>query len=175
MQKQTFKNMEQIITSLKKNLPKVQEIRKYDGITIQIKVKSNRDACIKLVETFCRTNGIINYVIEKNKEEVDTFIVQFPEFIPEYTQKAIDKMYNENFQWLITNSLNSVIGNTIDKSTILNSTDQFVKHAIMIYYKSNTNQFKTKLEDLLKDTEYRYDLNNKFRNCVDEYWGSKKV
>ena len=87
MQKQTFKNMEQIITSLKKDLPKVQEIRKYDGITIQIKVKSNRDACIKLVESFCKTNGIINYVIEKNKEEINTFDVVEKEDIKTLTKK----------------------------------------------------------------------------------------
>lgn len=174
MAKTTFKNMEQIITTLKKELAKTDEIRKYDGITIQIKARDNVDKVIKQVEKFCADNKIINFIIEKNGEDPNIFILQLPEFIPEYTDKMIEKMYKENFKWLISNSLNSAMGTTITKNDVLNGTDRFVKHAITIFHKSNTNQYKVQLDTLLNDANKRYELNNLFRNYVEDYWSNNE-
>ena len=82
-------------------------IRKYDGITIEFCSVNNekRDYLIDSVKNVVKDLDLKNYVIEKRKDSVINFILQFPDMNPIYTEDEKENMYKNNFKWLLDDSL----------------------------------------------------------------------
>ena len=45
----------------------------------------------------------------------------------------------------------------------------FVKQAILYYYRSNTNQYKEKVENLLNNLEYRNKIDSLYLQFLNDY------
>lgn len=170
-----FLNMEQIIKEIKTYTKNFSEIIKYDGITIEFTCKDNIDRQIakKDITKFCESNKLIMYVLEDNPENVQKFILQFPDMTPEYSDDEIQQMYIANFKWLLDDTLHN--RPDLTKQFILDNTTKYVKLAVTTYYRSNVNQYKKSLDSYLTDTKYRQELNLLFMTYLDEYWAKKEV
>ena len=148
-------------------------IRKYDGITIEFGSinEEGREHLINIVKNVVIELGLKNYVIEKRKDSLINFILQFPDMNPEYTEEEIETMYKSNFKWLLDDSLANKPDLT--KKFIQDHTENYVKLAVTTFYRSNVNQYKVKLDDLLSDYKMRAKLNVLFLTYLDEYWEAR--
>lgn len=174
IQVKELNNMENIISAIKSKSKYFDEILKYDGITIEFTCKDNvkRELVKKDIETFCKMNKLNIYTLENNKDDIRKFILQFPDMVPVYSEEEIQKMYMANFKWLLDDTLRNKPD--ITKTFILDNTVKYVKLAVTTFYRSNVNQYKSKLDDFLTDTTYRQKLNMLFMTYLDEYWYKKE-
>ena len=78
-------------------------------------------------------------------------------------------MYKDNFKWLIDNLVEKDIDKRVDKTLLLNCKDVYVRQAILTFIRSNINPYKTKLEDLLTDNEYRLNVERMYKQFLEEY------
>lgn len=168
--KSNLTTVEDIAKALKKKAKYITTIEKVDGITLECSLSSSKKAQDKIeeVKEICRE--IINTQIatEVNDENENVFLIQFPEMIPEYTDEQIEKMFNDTFQWLVGNFLsNNTTKFTKDQFTL--EKNMFVKHAIIIYYRSNVNQYKQKPEDYLNNKEFRDKIDNIYLNYISSF------
>lgn len=163
-------NIENIIKILKKENTNVIKYKKYDGITIECYTPSDidcKDDMTKIANTLSKNN--IQFSMERNEENKNIFITQFPELEPEYTEKQMEKMYKDIFEWLLDNVYENDMMKKVTKQLILQYKDIYVKQAIMMYYKSNYNQYKVKQMDLLNDNQYKIKVSDYFKKYVEEY------
>ena len=169
--KNSIKNIEGIIKEIKKKTKSLKSLTKLDGITIECTIfkNSNIDAIIEEIKEIC--SNIIKEPIstELNDVQSDTFIIQFPELEPEYTDKEIEKMYKDNFKWLLDNFLQQDIDNNFDKNKLATDKNIFVKQAILYYYRSNTNQYKEKVENFLNNLNYRNKIDSLYLQFLNDY------
>lgn len=163
-------NIENIIKILKKENTNVIKYKKYDGITIECYTPSDidcKDDMTKIANTLSKNN--IQFSMERNGENKNIFITQFPELEPEYTEKQMEKMYKDIFKWLLDNVYENDMLKKVTKELILQYKDIYVKQAIMMYHKSNYNQYKIKQMDLLNDNNYKIKVSDYFKKYVEEY------
>lgn len=168
--KVSLNNMEDIIKVLKDKLDYLIKIEKLDGITLECYMESNQlaDKKFKNIEKVCTELKLNPIALELNEDQKNIFILQFPEMTPNYSESQELKLYKNSFKWLI-NNFNT--NNNLVKGTPINFAnykDAFVKQAIMIHYRCNTNQYKSKLEDYLNNIEYRAKIDNWFLDYLKE-------
>lgn len=163
-------NIDLIIKELNKKVEKVIRIRKIDGITVECSVKSGSksDTGIKEINKICKELKLLPISTEKNKDKENIFALQFPELVPEYSETEIEDMYKLNFKWLLDN-INSNDA-TITKHLIEENKEIFLKQSITMYYRSNVNQYKERLDDYLNNYDYRNKIEKLFNRYLDEYY-----
>lgn len=163
-------NIDLIIKELNKKVEKVIRIRKIDGITVECSVKSGSksDTGIKEINKICKELKLLPISTEKNKDKENIFALQFPELVPEYSETEIEDMYKLNFKWLLDN-INSN-DTTITKHLIEENREIFLKQSITMYYRSNVNQYKERLDDYLNNYDYRNKIEKLFNRYLDEYY-----
>lgn len=163
-------NIENIIKLFKKQNTKIIKYSKYDGITVECFTPSDIDCKddMTILANVLSSNNI-QFSMERNGQNKNIFIVQFPELEPDYTQKQIEKMYKDIFKWLLDNVYENDTNNKVTKDLLLQYKDIYVKQAITMYYKSNYNQYKTSLNNLLNDNQYKIQVSNYFVLYLDEY------
>lgn len=162
--------IEDIAKTLKKKAKYISLIEKVDGITLECSLSSTKKAQDKIdeIKDLCREIKNTQVALEVNDDNPNTFLVQFPEMIPEYTDEQIEKMFNDTFQWLVGNFLsNNTTKFTKDQFAL--EKNMFVKHAIIIYYRSNVNQYKEKPEDYLNNKEFRDKIDNIYLNYISSF------
>ena len=176
-------NVEEIIKYLTKNSI-VKTMEKIDGITIECTIPSRK--------TFKKCEESIREAIkdldldplekqlsfEQSTEDTTKFALQFPELMPYYTIKEIEKMYEENFKMLLNQAiLRASFQNvtTLTREVLLKGVELYTREAIKIFFKSNCNQYKRRIEEFLQDPEYRTDKNRIFYNMVDEVASNKGI
>lgn len=164
-----FNNIEDIIININKKVKSVESIRKWDGISLEITAKKssryNQEDFTNKLDKLFHDMELLPYQIELNPNTDNTFLVQFPDFTPVYTEEQIHKMYNDLFEFLLK-SYTSHSG--VDKSTthLLKAQEQIVRLAIKSFYASNTNRYRVKEIDMLNDVELRLKLNKFFKDAV---------
>lgn len=167
--KNSLTNVDGIIKELKKKAKYLTSIEKLDGITIECSVAKTKKAEDKIedVKAICKTLVPYQAAIELNEKFDNVFIIQFPELVPEYTDEEINKMYMDSFKWLVDNFKTNDAASNYTPELFMRQKDKFVKHAILIYYRSNTNQYRCKPEDLLNDKEYRTRIDSIFIDYIN--------
>ena len=78
-------------------------------------------------------------------------------------------MYKDNFKWLLDNFLQQDIDNNFDKNKLATDKNIFVKQAILYYYRSNMNQYKEKVENLLNNLDYRNKIDSLYLQFLNDY------
>ena len=127
---------------------------------------ANRSRAIRSLFFLCKELKNTPVAIELNEDRENVFIVQFPEMIPEYTDEQIEKMFTDTFKWLIDNFLTNSKNINFTKEQFALEKNMFVKHAIIIYYRSNVNQYKQKPEDYLNNLDFRNKIDNIYLNYI---------
>lgn len=163
-------NIDLIIKALDKKVEKIVRMRKLDGITIECSVKANTkvDTGIKEANKLCKELKLLPIATEPNQAVSNIFALQFPELVPQYTEEDIERMYKDNFKWLLDNIHSN--DTTITKQLIEDNKELLLKHAITIYYRSNVNQYKESIDDYLNKYEYRNKIGKLFDRYIDEYF-----
>lgn len=163
-------NVDMIIKELNKKVEKIVRMRKLDGLTIECSVQasSKSDIGIKEINKLCKELKLMPISTEKNKDKDNVFALQFPELVPQYSEEEVESMYKDNFKWLLDN-INSN-DTTITKQLIEDNKELFLKQAITMYYRSNVNQYKEKLDDYLNNYDYRNKIGRLFDRYIDEYY-----
>lgn len=166
-------NVEEIAQALKKKAKYISSIEKLDGITLECALAKGKSAEAKIeeVKEICRGLKNTQVATEVNEDQDNIFLIQFPEMIPEYTDEQIEKMFKDNFSWLVENFLRNSKNLSFTKDSFISNRNIFVKQAIITYYRSNVNQYKQKPEDYLDNKEFRNKIDLIFLNYISEYKG----
>ena len=163
-------NVENIIDVIRPKVKKVRDLRKFDGITIECTKNDGVDidkAIGEIVEV-CNELKLIPIATEKRKDDPDLFIIQFTELIPKYTDEQVQKMYKDTFMFLFDN-VKMKDPSSATKSKLIENIDSFVKHAIMIYCRSNINQYKENFDTYYNNKKYRAKINGIYLESVEEF------
>lgn len=164
-------NIEAIIKAFKKEKTSVMKYRKIDGITMECatQVSESADTGIKDITDLCKKYKLHPISAEKNKEKSNVFALQFPEMLPEYTDKELEKMYNNSFKWLLDGVMSSDTKHKVTTEVIMQYKAIFVKQAVTIHFNSNTNLYKEKIENYLNNKEYTAVVEKLFIRFANEY------
>ena len=167
-------NIEGIIEKLKEEAKLTILFKKFDGISFECRtpIDGDRESAIKEMETILDTHKLIPFLIERNEEVSNAFIVQFPELDVIYINDEKIKMYKMIFKFLLDN-INQNRKEPVSKSFVLEFKEIYIKQTIQAFARSNLNRYKIKVEDLLNDIEYREHLEVLFIKYVDEYMKDK--
>lgn len=172
-------NIDNIKKELESKLDTVTSIYKLDGITLECKLKSRQKLTnvSKQLEEICGELELLPISIEQNEDDKSIFALQFPELYPIYTEDERRKIYIDSFTWLFNNAIqrNNVSQNkvVIDKSTILNGKDVYIKQALGIYCRSHINPYKSSVKTFMEDKKYMSELTMLFYEALEKY--SKEV
>src|SRR5699024_5049165 len=99
------------------------------------------------------------------------FAIQFPELNNIYTDKELEQLYNNVFNWLITNAIEKTKTNIgglktkVTKQLLLDSVNAYVKISIDIFCKSSINPYKENKETYTQDINYI----NKIKEIYNKY------
>ena len=161
-------NVDVIIKAISPELKLVKAIVKYDGITIEFTSKDeNYLDAMEEVKVVCKKFGLKCDDMEHNEEQIEKFILQFPNLVPHYTDEEIDKMYIDAYKWLLDDTFNNEP--SVTKQDVLNNKDNYVRQAITIYYRFNVNKYRETIDDYLGNKEYREKWTVRFVEYLDEY------
>ena len=165
-----LKNVEEIITELKKLTTKVKQFRKFDGITIECDTGGlyNRDNAISETVALCKQIKAIPVASEKRQDDDNLFAIQFPEMMPVYPEELIDKFYTDDFKFLLDN-VKMKDPTLINKTYLVEQMDVFVKHAMKIVCRSTINQYKDSFDNYYNNKKYRLRINAVYLDYVDVY------
>lgn len=167
-------NIDRIYNQLNTDLQKSTIVRKIDGITIEGKLKSTRTRfnTVKTeIEEIALKYNIQPVSIEQNTEDKTLFAIQFPELNNIYTDKELEQLYNNVFNWLITNAIEKTKTNIgglktkVTKQLLLDSVNAYVKISIDIFCKSSINPYKENKETYTQDINYI----NKIKDIYNKY------
>ena len=89
--------------------------------------------------------------------------------LPEYTDKELEKMYNNSFKWLLDGVMSSDTKHKVTTEVIMQYKAIFVKQAVTIHFNSNTNLYKEKIENYLNNKEYTAVVEKLFIRFANEY------
>lgn len=169
---QELKNMENVIDAINPQLHKTKELRKFDGITIECMALDmvDRGVSAEEVKAVCDSLKLQPNTVEYRKDDDKLFIIQFPDFMPYYTDEQQEKMYKDTFMFLFEN-IKMKDPASATKSALIENIDSIVKHAITIYCRSNINQYKESFDTYYKNTKYRAKVNGIFLVSVEEFLG----
>ena len=161
-------NVEAIIKKLNK-VKGVESFRKIDGITIECICKNTKDmnSIIDEVKSICKDLKLPQLLIEKNKIANDKLAIQFPELDVKYSDEEFNKLITDAFAWLVDNMKQNDTNNSINRQVMIDNIGMITKLTTDIYYKSNVNKYKVKIEDLLNDKDFRETLNKMFMNYIN--------
>ena len=167
-------NIDLIIKAISPKLKTFKEIIKYDGITIEFVVNKDDDVFVAMdkVGEVCKELGLRADDIEHNKQEIEKFILQFPDMTPKFTKAEIKKLYEYSFKLLLDDTFNNEP--SVTKSDVINNKDNYVRQSITIYFRFNVNKYKERLEDYLNNNEYRQNITNMFLTYLDDYLVKRK-
>lgn len=170
MEDNSYKNVESIINALRPVARNIVDFRKLDGITIECKVAepSKRDNAMNEIQAISKQLGVIPVAVELRNDSDVLFGAQYPDLVPEYTQAEVKQMYIDNFKFLFDN-IKMKDPKSITKTNLIENMDRFIKHATMIYYKSNINQYKETLEDFTHTNRYKSELNGWYLDYMMSY------
>lgn len=162
-------NIDFIIKAISPELKKVKAVVKYDGITIEFTTSDGIDFtdAMEEVKLICKKFELKNYALEHNEEEVEKFILQFPDLVPYYTDEEITKLYIDAFKWLLDDTFNNEP--SITKKDVLDNKSNYIRQAITMFYRFNVNKYRETLEEYLGNVEYREKWTVKFVEYLDEY------
>lgn len=166
-----YRNIDMIIKALKEKSTTILKFTKLDGITIECVLDTNKKASegIKEITTICKQLKISPISTEENPDKSNVFALQFPELVPEYTDKEIEKMYKSNFKWLLDGVMKSDTKHKVTLELLINYRDLFLKQAITTYCNSNINLYKDNIANYLNNSEYRSKINKIYLLYVQEY------
>lgn len=166
--KDMLTNIDDIITAIKKKAKYLTSIEKVDGITIECMVAQSKKAEERFedIKTLCKSITSYQPALELNEKFQNTFLIQFPDMEPEYTDEFKKQMYFNAFEWLTS----SYVANWTckNKPDIAKHMNTFVKHAILIHYRGFANQYRQKPEDLLDNKEYVKQVEDWFREYIKQ-------
>lgn len=160
--------IDDLIKPLSEKLDDKFQVRKYDGISLEFSIKGDMESRIAEVKSVCKKLKINGYSIEKCLWGEDSFLLQFPDFVPEYTEEEIKDMYMFNFKWLLDNLAKNQ-ETPIDKKSVLQGKERFIHNAINTYCRSNINPYKDNVDNYLNDIEYRKKLSLWFEQVLLSY------
>ena len=165
-----LKNVEEIMVELKKLTTKVNQFRKFDGITIECDTSGlcNRDDAINETVALCKQLKAIPVASEKRQDDDNLFAIQFPEMTPVYSEELIDKFYTDDFKFLLDN-VKMKDPTLINKTYLVEQMDVFVKHAMKIVCRSTINQYKDSFDNYYNNKKYRLRINTVYLDYVDVY------
>lgn len=163
-------NVEEIINALEPLTQYIKSFRKIDGITIECESISLKfkDNAKNEVQALSKNLKLIPVSVQDSKLDEMLFAVQYPEFIPYYNSELVEKMYRDNFKFLIDN-IKMKDPASATKSVLYENMDSITKHSITIYCKSNINMYKESVNDYLNDKKYRSMVNSIFVTFVEDY------
>lgn len=169
-----LQNIEQIIKTIKGKCKEVIKIRKGDGITM-ICYTATGASLKKAIEEIIKISNSLNLNPNDYQEINDnSFFFQYPELDPIYTESEIKKMYTNNFKFLLDNLFKIDKDKKVTKELLILQGNSLIKNAITTYFRSNTNMYRTKLEDYLANDEYRNKVANIYYNYLDEFISKKE-
>lgn len=164
-------NIESIIKEIDGEIKCIKSMEKMDGITMECSVSQKNkynDATTKITELLTELDlQPIN--IHKNTEDDKKFAVEFPDMNVIYTEEENEKFYKDSFTWLFDLAIKKSGAIKITKELLMAGKDSFEKQAIHIYFRSNVNPYKEKIEDYLNDVKYRKNLDNIFYPFTEDY------
>ena len=163
-------NVESIIDAMRPLTKQVKNFRKFDGITIECTKNDTAsiDSAINEIVAICNKLKLLPNATEKRKDDPNLFAVQFTELLPKYTEEQIEAMYNDTFMFLF-NNVKMKDPESATKTKLIENIDSFVKHAIMIYCRSNINQYKENFDTYYNNKKYRAKVNGYFLASVEEF------
>lgn len=167
-------NIDLIIKAISPELKSFKEIIKYDGITIEFVVKDGIDVseAMEEVRKVCKKFELKSDDIEHNQQEVEKFILQFPDMTPKFTKAEFKKLYEYAFKLLLDDTFDNEV--SITKADVVNNRHNYTRQSITIYYRFNVNKYKERLENYLNDEEYRKMIDDMFLKYLDEYLEKRK-
>ena len=168
--KKTFTNIEGIIEFLREQTKNVNNMRKFDGITIECEVATadKRENAMNEMQALSNKYGIIPVAIEARADSSTLFGVQYPELKPIYSEEETRKMYEDTFEFLL-NNIKMKDPKSVTKTILIENMDRLTKHAITVYCKSNINQYKETVDDYLNNSKYRTKINGWYLEFIDIY------
>lgn len=163
-------NIENIIDALKPLTKQVKSFRKFDGITMECTKNEGTtvDKAINEMTALCTKLKLMPIATEVRKGDPDLFAVQFTELMPKYTNEQVVAMYKDTFMFLF-NNIKMKDPASATKPMLIENMDSLVKHAIMIYCRSNINQYKENFDTYYTNTKYRAKINGIFLESVEEF------
>jgi len=164
-------NMETILKAIKQKSKLVMKINKYDGITLECFTASGSDTkeAIKEINQICKELKLLPISTEPNKEAENIFALQFPELDIIYSDRQIEKMYQDNFKWLIDGIVEYDNDKKLNREVLIKNKDIFVKQAILTYGRSNINPYKVDILERLNNIDYRKQIDVIYLNYIDKY------
>lgn len=165
-----FNSVDDIRKYLKSNCKKVIRIKKYDGITLECAVESKTSAKegIKEVNEICKQLKLLPISTEVNKEKPNIFLLQFPELVFEPDEETLQKLYKELFEWQL--DLMHENNTSVSRQIVEDNSSVIIKQCIAMYYRAHCNQYKVRLDDLVKNYDYYLKIEHLFKVYLDEYY-----
>ena len=168
--KLVFINIEGIIKFLKTQSKHTKNMRKFDGITIEAEVATadKRINAMNEMQALSKKYGIIPVAVEARADSDVLFGVQYPELRPVYSDEEVRKMYEDTFEFLL-NNIKTKDPKSITRTILIENMERFTRHAIIVYCKSNINQYKETVDDYLNKSKYRTKINGWYLEYIDKY------
>ena len=95
MKNAKLRMLDLIQKELKNKCKKIIKFQKYDGISLECYVAedTNIDDGISEIKKVCKSLKLNPINIEINKDKNNLFLLQFPEFVHEYTTEELEALY----------------------------------------------------------------------------------
>lgn len=169
-------NIDLIVKKLKSEIKDLKSTIKLDGITIECETKAKPD--MKLIydniRKFCTDNNLNPISFETNKDRVNTFIVQFPEYENKFTEEEKDKLYKDNFKFLIDSLYRNDPNKTVTKEVVIKSRDLVIRQCLSIFFRAYANQYKEFVTNWYQDEDLMRRLKDLYREFLVEYYEDKE-
>lgn len=161
-------NIDSISKKIKKEVENIKKIIKIDGITLEIEAsnKKVKDKVIEDLKIKCKELKLNPINIEENNEEENKLALQFPELENIFTEEEQEKLYEDNFKWLIANLKANDPNHKVTKEVILKSRDVIIRESINIYFRSFINPYKHNISEFIDNEDYIKNLQVLFNNYV---------
>lgn len=169
---ENLNNIDLIVKKLKSELKEIKSAIKLDGITIEceLKPKSDMKLAYDNMRDLCTKLNLNPISLELNKERDNTFIVQFPEYNNEFTEEEKDKLYKNNFKFLIDSLYMNDPDKKVTKEVVIKSRDIAIRQSLSIFYRSYANQYKEHLVDWYADEVLMKRMKDLYREFLTEYY-----
>lgn len=169
MKNEKLRMLDLIQKELKNKCKKIIKFQKYDGISLECYVAqdTNIDDGISEIKKVCKSLKLNPINIEINKDKNNLFLLQFPEFVPEYTTKELEALYKDSYDRLIKDLKNNDVEHKVTKDLIIRNKSVFIKQAIISFYNSNTNKYKGTLKTYLQDEDIWKKAETFFDNYIE--------
>ena len=174
---QELTNIDLIVKKLKTEMKELKSTVKLDGITIECETKPKTDmkALYDNIRNFCTKNNLNPISFETNKERENTFIVQLPEYESKFTDDEKEKLFKNNFKFLVDSLYRNDHDNKVTEDVVRKSRDMAIQQCLSIYFRSYANQYKVRIEDWLNDQELKYKMQVLYQDFVNDYYLNRNL